>query len=573
MKNKIYIKFIVIFIISITLLLFNNSVKAAGVDGTTIVLNPGHGAEWTGCTNDEKNLVEKDITLKIAKYLEEELNKYYGVKVILTHDGVKFPNNDAGDLAARAMIARKNNADLYVSLHIDDHADKSVQGATVYTTSREELPKYKAGMGKLATLILKNLNSLGIKTSSLGIVNDKLCNDHEPQFQYYDGSQADYYGDIRYCMKGDTKELGPNFSDGSGISAVLIEHCYMNNEHDLQFLDSDEDLKKLAKADADAIIAFFELRLKETVVDNIEISKDSLDLIIGEAEKIEITEIGPDTAENKKVTWKSSDEKVAIVDNDGNITAKGEGNAVISVISNDNNNVYKEINVNVEKEEIRIDDTVKSFLIGEEKNIVAKVSPSWTENSKLEWTSSNEAVATISEDGKINPIAVGKTTITLKRKDKDLSDSIEIEVIEFCEASKWEIKEYSVKDKIISKIGDNVKIEDFIKNIDITEDLKVIVVPKTEGQNLIGTGTKVIISEKEHDNIVAEYECVVYGDVNGDGNISPADYVKIKNHIMNASKLEGVYYTAADVNRDGNISPADYVKVKNHIMKVSTIEK
>ena len=493
MKNKIWIKISIVLILIVLMLLFSNSVKAAGIDGTTIVLNPGHGAEWTGCTNEEKNLIEKDITLKIAKYIEEELNKCYGVKVILTHDGVKFPNNDAGDLAARAMIARNNNADLYVSLHIDDHADKNVQGATVYTTSRAELPKYKAGMGKLATSILKNLNSLGIKTSPLGIVNDKLCNDHEPAFQYYDGSQADYYGDIRYCMKGDTKELGPNFSDGSGISAVLIEHCYMNNEHDVEFLDSDEDLKKLAKADSDAIIEYFELRLKENVIDTLEISKEELDLKIGETEKIDITKIGPDTATNKEVTWETSDENIAVVDNDGNITAKGVGKAIITVTSNDNKNIYKTINVNVK--------------------------------------------------------------------------------IELSEVTKWEIKEYSEKDNIISKIGPNVNIEDFIKNIELTDNLKVTIVPKTEEQTLVGTGTKVIISEKERDIVLEEYECLVYGDVNGDGNITPADYVKIKNQITNTSKLENVYYDAADVNRDGNISPSDYVKVKNHIMNVSTIEK
>ena len=40
---------------------------------------------------------------------------------------------------------------------------------------------------------------------------------------------------------------------------------------------------------------------------------------------------------------------------------------------------------------------------------------------------------------------------------------------------------------------------------------------------------------------------------------------------MGASSLNGVYERAADVNKDGTISPADYVKVKNHIMKVSSI--
>lgn len=56
------------------------------------------------------------------------------------------------------------------------------------------------------------------------------------------------------------------------------------------------------------------------------------------------------------------------------------------------------------------------------------------------------------------------------------------------------------------------------------------------------------------------------GDVNGDGKLSPADYVQIKNHIMNVKRLSGRALKAADANKDNKISPADYVYVKNKIM-------
>ena len=58
---------------------------------------------------------------------------------------------------------------------------------------------------------------------------------------------------------------------------------------------------------------------------------------------------------------------------------------------------------------------------------------------------------------------------------------------------------------------------------------------------------------------------VKLGDVNLDGNITPSDYVLIKNHIM-GKKITGDGLKAADVNQDGNITPADYVLVKNMIM-------
>lgn len=78
------------------------------------------------------------------------------------------------------MVARNNNADLYVSLHINDNKDTSVQGANVFVTSRTELPKYKEGMTILGNKILTNLNKLGIEND--GVVNDKLCNDREPKY-------------------------------------------------------------------------------------------------------------------------------------------------------------------------------------------------------------------------------------------------------------------------------------------------------------------------------------------------------------------------------------------------------
>ena len=563
---------VILILIVLTMIASFNVCYAAGIDGTTIVLNPGHGGEWTGCANGEKGLVEKNITLKIAKYLETELNKYYGVKVILTHDGTKFPNDDAGDLAARAMIARNNNADLYVSLHIDDAVDRSMNGASVYVTSRTELPKYKEGMTRLGNMILDNLGKLGIAKSKLGLVNNKLCNDQEPKYQYYDGSQADYYGDIRHCMKGDTDGLGPNFSDGSGIPAVLIEHCYMNNEHDVQFIDSDEDLKKLAKADADAIVKYLDLKLDGTVIDTLEVDKELVNLLLGENDKVTITEIGPKSVTNKKVTWKSMDEKIATVDQNGNITTVGEGRTTITVTSDNNPNMTRNITVNVEKEKLEIGNDTVNLLTDKEKYLSVKVSPSWKSSKDIEWISSAPDIVSVDNTGKIKALKEGKATITASFKDKSLSDSVEVNSVKLADNTKWEIKKYSEKDNKITKIGPNVSTKDFLKNVDITDNLKVTIEPVDKEQTLIGTGTKVIISEKSHDLPVDEYECLIYGDVNGDGQITPADYVKIKNHIMNVTTLTDLNYKAADVNRDNTISPADYVKVKNHIMKVSTIE-
>ena len=64
-----------------------------------------------------------------------------------------------------------------------------------------------------------------------------------------------------------------------------------------------------------------------------------------------------------------------------------------------------------------------------------------------------------------------------------------------------------------------------------------------------------------------EYYLSIIGDVNSDGKISSADYVKIKKHIMETEIIKDkVYIYYADINNDNKISSADYIKVKKYIM-------
>ncbi len=87
---------------------------------------------------------------------------------------------------------------------------------------------------------------------------------------------------------------------------------------------------------------------------------------------------------------------------------------------------------------------------------------------------------------------------------------------------------------------------------------------KEVNTELVRTGDRLEITVNK---TVFKYYIVKKGDVSGDGEITPLDYVSIKNHIMETKKIKGdVYLIAADYNDDTEISPLDYVKVKNHIM-------
>ena len=92
------------------------------------------------------------------------------------------------------------------------------------------------------------------------------------------------------------------------------------------------------------------------------------------------------------------------------------------------------------------------------------------------------------------------------------------------------------------------------------------------GNSKIGTNSTITITD-EDGKTKYSYKVVIYGDVNGDGNITAGDYVNIKNYILNKNNLNTVAIKGADVNKSGTITASDYVIIKNYIMKKTNISQ
>lgn len=94
----------------------------------TVVIDPGHGGKDPGAPGKTSATAEKHIVLKISKLFGEKIKKAYpDVKVIYTRDSDKFIG-----LHERAMTARRNNADLFISVHCNSVAAKSAYGTSVH---------------------------------------------------------------------------------------------------------------------------------------------------------------------------------------------------------------------------------------------------------------------------------------------------------------------------------------------------------------------------------------------------------------------------------------------------------
>lgn len=219
----------------------------------TIVLDPGHGGIDPGAIYN--GIQEKNITLKTAQYLRDYL-KEYGVNVLLTHEGFSGYDYEPFD---RAIFARDRNADLLVSLHFN--SGPAIRGAEVWVTKNTSLYKYNQLSTELGNKVLNNLRALGIANNG---VKTKVRSDVTDV--YSDGTRADYYGVICYAMRGTRIDNGvkypswknnANIQNGEGLTSILIEHCYMQGN--VAYIDSDEDLKRLAEADGKAIVSQYGL--------------------------------------------------------------------------------------------------------------------------------------------------------------------------------------------------------------------------------------------------------------------------------------------------------------------------
>lgn len=95
-----------------------------------VVIDAGHGGLDPGATSISGQVHEKDLTLALARELRDDLVKRGRVRVAMTRDDDRYLT-----LEERAAVARRLNAAIFVSLHMDSASSPVARGATVYSLS------------------------------------------------------------------------------------------------------------------------------------------------------------------------------------------------------------------------------------------------------------------------------------------------------------------------------------------------------------------------------------------------------------------------------------------------------
>ena len=153
-------------------------------------------------------------------------------------------------------------------------------------------------------------------------------------------------------------------------------------------------------------------------VESISLDRHEVDLTVGDSDTL-VAAVTPDNA-TEDVLWASSDESVVTVDQDGNITAVGAGEAII--VAGTENGVYDICFVtvsaqtggdNVPADSITFDQDEVELTVGESEKLEITISPDNATDKTVAWSSSDESVVTVDENGKITAIKAGTATITV----------------------------------------------------------------------------------------------------------------------------------------------------------------
>ena len=182
-------------------------------------------------------------------------------------------------------------------------------------------------------------------------------------------------------------------------------------------------------------------------------SKLVLDKNSSNIPKLEATILPDTTYVNNSIVWDSSNKNVVTVEN-GNLTLIGNGEAKITVSTENGLTATCDVTVQTSIISIAVSSTSKKMEVNQTAQLTATVTPA-DATEKVQWTSSNTDVATVNNTGLVTAKASGTVTITVKNANGTKLVRCVVDVIDGYLLGRGRLYEGSASDGYITKIDSN----------------------------------------------------------------------------------------------------------------------
>ena len=227
-------------------------------DRPLVVIDAGHGGVDPGAINPLTGLREKDVTLRIAKAIRDDLLASGRVRVALTREDDRYLV-----LRERYGIARRLRGDLFISIHCDSTGSEEATGASVYTlsdvASDKEAARLAARENKADVISGVNLGEAGADVSSILIdLTQRETMNNSATFARLLGREAKPLVPMKANFHRMASLMVLKAPD---MPSILFETGYISNPADAAFLDSGEGRERIAEAVRRAVEAHFARRM------------------------------------------------------------------------------------------------------------------------------------------------------------------------------------------------------------------------------------------------------------------------------------------------------------------------
>lgn len=132
---------------------------------------------------------------------------------------------------------------------------------------------------------------------------------------------------------------------------------------------------------------------------------------------------------------------------------------------------------------------------------------------------------------------------------------------------------YNIGSNRITGLTTNLSVEKFLSNLTVSNGtVSLSSAGKSKTSGIVATGD-ILQLRNNTGSIYKEYPLVIYGDVNGDGDITVIDLLRVQKHLLGVTSLNGEYLYAADVSKDSKTTVIDLLRIQKHLLGIQTISQ